>query len=386
MMNKFFKRLSVFTALLLILTFTLVGYLDATLPSFYYLSSDNGLAIACDVNISCEENPECDTEVTLKLFGVIPIKEASVERTNAPTLLVGGTPIGIKMLTEGVVVISTSEVGSTSPAEIAGIKSGDCIKSADGVTLTSAAQFANIIMDSRGTPIELEVKRDGKTLALTLEAVYSQSDGAYKAGLLIRDSSAGIGTLTFIDPETGMFAALGHPITDFDTKQTLPLGSGEIVDVTITGYQRGISGCCGELYGSFTSNIARGSITKNTEQGIFGQMYYQSGNYRALPMAFKSEVKTGDATILTTIDGNEPKEYEIEIEKLTLSTTAGTKNMVIKVTDKELLDKTGGIIQGMSGSPIIQDGKLIGAVTHVFLSDPTRGYGIFIENMLDAVG
>lgn len=383
-MKKLFKRLSTVTGVIVAMTFSLLGYLDATLPNEYYLSSDNGLAISCSVNVSCEENPENDSEVTLKLFGIIPIKDASIERTDSPTLLVGGTPIGIKMLTDGVVVVSTSEVtDGISPAEDAGIRSGDCIKKANGETITSATQFADIITASRGAPINLTVERDSKSLTLTLKAVYSQTDGEYKAGLLIRDSSAGIGTLTFIDPQTGQFGALGHPITDFDTKQVMPLASGEIVDVTVTSYQRGISGCCGELYGSFTSNIARGSITQNTDRGIFGQMYYQGGNYPAMPTAFKNEVKTGSATILTTIEGDTPKEYDIEIEKITLSTAAGTKNMVIKVTDQELLGKTGGIIQGMSGSPIIQDGKLVGAITHVFLSDPTRGYGIFIENMLE---
>lgn len=386
-MEKFIKRVSVLMTLILTVTFSLIGYLDASLPTQYYLSGDGAPIISCGVNISCEaeSTDSSDSEVTLKLFGIIPIKEASIERTDAPILIAGGTPIGVKMITDGIIVIDTNEVtNGLSPCEKAGIKAGDCITHANGEKLTSSSQFANIIMSSRGSPIDLEIIRDGKTVRTTLKAIYSEEDGAYKAGLWIRDSSAGIGTLTFIDPETGTFGALGHPITDFDTKQIMPLASGEIVDVTITGYERGLPDCCGELYGAFTSSVAKGSITKNTERGIFGKTSIRTSQYTALPIAFKSEVKTGKASILTTIDGTEPKEYDVEIEKITLSTAAGTKNMIIKITDEELLNATGGIVQGMSGSPIIQDGRLVGAITHVFLSDPTRGYGIFIENMLEA--
>jgi stage IV sporulation protein B len=165
--------------------------------------------------------------------------------------------------------------------------------------------------------------------------------------------------------------------------KTLPLGSGEIVDVTITGYEKGERGCPGELFGTFVSGLASGSIIVNCEQGVFGKMTYSS-RADAIPIAFKSEVKQGPAKILTTISGNKPQEFDIEIEKLTISSACKTKNIVIKVTDPRLLEATGGIVQGMSGSPIIQDGKLVGAVTHVFVSDPTRGYGIFIENMMEA--
>ncbi|MBQ8395804.1 MAG: SpoIVB peptidase [Oscillospiraceae bacterium] len=385
-MERFFKRTACLLGAVLIAAMSLVGYLDATLPASYYVSGDDMPIISCGINVSCEAKPrqEDSNQVVLKLFGVIPIKDASVEKSDAPLLIPGGSPVGIKLLTDGVVVVKMTEVSEgICPCKEAGLKIGDCITEANGTDVTSSAQLADIIMNSRGKSIDLTIERNGKELDVTLNAVYSETDGTYKAGLWIRDSSAGVGTLTFINPKTGAFGALGHPISDFDTGKLMPLGSGEIVDATVTGYERGLEGLPGELYGTFVSGLAMGTITKNCERGIYGNVNYTKTHTAAIPIAFKSEVETGKASILTTIEGSKPREYEIEIEKITLSTAAGTKNMVIKITDPELLKTTGGIVQGMSGSPILQNGKLVGAVTHVFVSDPTRGYGIFIENMLE---
>ncbi|MCD7847316.1 MAG: SpoIVB peptidase [Oscillospiraceae bacterium] len=370
-----------------------VGYYDAVLPDTYYLSDGGTAAVDClfDITIDATDtivaastgNIE-ETEAEIKLFGVIPVKSAKIVHADAKMLIPGGSPVGVKLLTDGVMVVKTAEVTEgVSPAYEAGICSGDNIISANGEKLYSSARLSEIIENSDGETIVFEVMRNGKSFEANVTPVYSDKDGVYKAGLWIRDSTAGVGTLTFIDPETGIFGALGHPISDSDTLTTLPLGSGEIVDVVITGYDRGERGFPGELYGTFVSGLASGTIELNCEQGIFGTMTYPS-RQEAIPIAFKSEVKTGPATILTTIDGSTPQEFEVEIERVTLSSAAKSKNIVIKVTDPELLEKTGGIVQGMSGSPIIQDGKLVGAVTHVFVSDPTRGYGIFIENMLDA--
>ena len=239
-------------------------------------------------------------------------------------------------------------------------------------------------MNSHGEPITMTVRRDGKEFDTAVTPIFSEGEGTFKAGLWIKDSSAGVGTMTFIDPESGTFGALGHPISDADTQSILPLGSGEIVDVTITGCDKGSEGCPGELFGTFLSGLAAGNIMKNCEQGIFGRINYTNGCVSAMPIAFRTEVETGPATILTTVSGSAPEEYSVSIEKLSLSDSARTKNLVIKVTDPRLLSLTGGIVQGMSGSPIIQNGKIVGAVTHVFVSDPTMGYGIFIENMLEA--
>lgn len=385
-------------AVFLIISLTLmgaVGYYDAALPDTYYLSDGGTAAVDCFFDIEIIPDGEViaasagsataeETDAEIRLFGVIPVKSAKIIHADAKMLIPGGSPVGVKLLTEGVMVVKTAEVTEgVSPASEAGIMAGDNILSANGEELNSSARLSEIIENSDGEPIVFKIMRNGRSSTVTVTPVYSETEGVYKAGLWIRDSTADVGTLTFIDPETGIFGALGHPISDSDTLTTLPLGSGEIVDVVITGYDKGERGCPGELYGTFVSGLASGTIELNCEQGIFGTMTYPS-RQEAIPIAYKAEVKTGPATILTTIDGSTPQEFEVEIERVTLSSAAKSKNIIIKVTDSELLEKTGGIVQGMSGSPIIQDGKLVGAVTHVFVSDPTRGYGIFIENMLDA--
>lgn len=394
-MNKFIKRAAIFLGVISLALMLCVGYYGSVLPDSYYVSGDGGGKIACGLNISAEPADDAIATatgtqseiVTLKLYGLIPIKNASVTKADAPVLIPGGTPLGIKLLTDGVMVVSTTEVdGGSNPAKEAGIREGDNIIMANDIKITSSQQLANLIMDCKSSRMKLTILRNGKRITTTLTPVFSREEGTYKAGLLIRDSSAGIGTLTFIDPETGCFGALGHPISDFDTAKTMPLGSGEIVDANITGYEKGFAGAPGELLGRFVSGLAAGEITKNCDCGIFGILNYSQGYGEAIPIAFKSEVKEGEALIYTTISGNRPQCYKIEIQRVSHSETLKTKNLVIKVTDPELLQATGGILQGMSGSPIIQDGKLVGAVTHVFVGDPTMGYGIFIENMLDEAG
>ena len=379
----------------------IVGYYDAVLPEHYYISGGSSSTLMCLFDVELAPKQEAieayseggssgdgasdeGVEGELKLWGIIPIKDAKISRSEAKCLIPGGSPVGIKLLTDGVMVVKVQDVAEGEcPAVKARLAEGDNIISADGVRLHSSTQLSEIIEASGGKDINLEVSRDGRIFTTVLTPIYSEKECAYKGGLWIRDSSAGVGMLTFTDPETGSYGALGHPISDCDTMKTLPLGSGEIVDVTITGYEKGERGCPGELFGTFVSGLASGSIIVNCEQGVFGKMTYSS-RADAIPIAFKSEVKQGPAKILTTISGNKPQEFDIEIEKLTISSACKTKNIVIKVTDPRLLEATGGIVQGMSGSPIIQDGKLVGAVTHVFVSDPTRGYGIFIENMMEA--
>ena len=376
----------------------IVGFYSHSLPDSYYLTEGmsagySRLGCLLDVRLyrsedsvlaSANGDSLCSGE--LKLWGTVPIKDAELKSAKAPSLIPGGSPIGIKFLTDGVMVVKLQEVlEGVCPAKDAGLVAGDNIVSANGERLSSSARLSQIISESGGEPIALTVQRGRDSYETSLVPVQSQADGSFKGGILIRDSSAGVGTLTYIDPKTGCYGALGHQISDCDTQRTLPLGSGEIVDVTVTGYERGERGCPGELFGTFVSGLAAGSVTKNCEQGVFGVMTYPPHG-EAVPIAFRQEVCEGKASILTTISGNTPKEYEVEIERISLSDGLGTKNLVIRVTDPELLSQTGGIVQGMSGSPILQNGKLVGAVTHVFLSDPSRGYGIFIENMLEAAG
>lgn len=392
-MKKLIKSFAAAATAFLAAIMGIVGYYDAYLPESYYLSDGMSSSLMCffdveltakadTVQAAAEQNGEIDGE--LRLWGLIPIKDAKIRKADAPVLIPGGTPIGIKLLTDGVMVVRVQDVeDGVCPAVKAGLCEGDNIITANGIKLSSSSQLSEIIEGSNGESISLEVMRDERLFNTTLTPILSPTDGSYKAGIWIRDSSAGVGTLTFIDPKTGCYGALGHPISDCDTLKTLPLGSGEIVDVTITGFEKGEKGCPGELFGTFVSGLASGSIIRNCDQGVFGIMTYSSRK-SAIPIAYKSEVTTGPAKILTTISGNQPQEYDVEIEKLTLSSGCRTKNIVIRVTDEKLLSETGGIIQGMSGSPIIQNGRLVGAVTHVFVSDPTRGYGIFIENMLES--
>ena len=230
--------------------------------------------------------------------------------------------------------------------------------------------------------MEVVLKRDNKEIETSVTPVYSESTQTYEAGMWVRDSSAGIGTITYYKADGTSFAGLGHPVCDVDTGEIVPISSGEVASVNINGVKSGVSGSPGELIGSFISTDAIGEISLNNAYGIFGTMNNKTSLNDAIPMAFKQDISLGKATILTTIDGTSPKEYSIEIEKIDYNSNESSKNMVIHITDEELLSKTGGIVQGMSGSPIIQNGKLIGAVTHVFVNDPTKGYGIFCENMI----
>ena len=395
-MNSFTKRLTGLLAALSITILSAVGYFQGILPDSYYVSGKDMPSIGAFFTLTPADTDYIapagsfeypDEQATIKLFGLVPVKDAELKRTDAKLLIPGGAPIGIKLLTDGVVVVSTQNVcGEKSPAEEAGITAGDCIISANGEVLSSSNRLAEIIMNSHGDCITMVVRRSGREFTAEVSPRFSDAEGTYKAGLWIKDSSAGVGTMTFIDPDTGAFGALGHPISDADTQKILPLGSGEIVDVTITGCDAGAVGCPGELFGTFLTGLAAGNILKNCEQGIFGTLNYIGAHVEPMPIAFKTEVEPGPATIRTTVEGSTAKEYTIEIEKVSLNSAADTKNMVIRVTDPELLSITGGIVQGMSGSPIIQNGKIVGAVTHVFVSDPTMGYGIFIENMLEASG
>ena len=227
----------------------------------------------------------------------------------------------------------------------------------------------------------IEAQRGGKEFTAVLTPVYSEIDGLYKGGLWVRDSTAGIGTLTFYEPESGRFGGLGHGICDVDTNELMPLGSGEILPVAISGIVPGQRGAAGELQGYFSSDAAIGEMSANTETGVYGTLYQSPQQGETLPIAMKQQVHAGKAQILATIDGQGPQYYDIEIESVNYDENKITKNLVIKVTDSHLLERTGGIVQGLSGSPIIQDNRLAGAVTHVLVNNPQKGYGIFAETM-----
>ena len=299
-----------------------------------------------------------------------------------PQVYVGGYPIGLKLYADGVVIVGTEAVdtenGLVNTAEKAGLKIGDIIKKVNGKDVKSNSQVSEIIEKSAGQEIIFEAERNEKIFEVSFKAEFSKSEQKYKAGIWIRDSSAGIGTVTFCTKDGG-FASLGHAVCDIDTKSTIPISQGECTEAKLTGFIRGQNGSAGELCG-YLDNKKTGVIFSNDSLGVYGCFDSLPENKALYEIARASEIKIGEAEMITTIENGLTQTYSVIIEKIDEKSTEN-KNLVIRITDRELIEKTGGIIQGMSGSPIIQNGKLIGAVTHVFLNDATGGFGIFAETM-----
>ncbi len=310
----------------------------------------------------------------------------AVAERERPTLYVCGTPFGIKLLTDGVMVTGFAKIGNSndifemSPAGKAGFEKGDVITKVNGVKITSSKKMSELII-SGGNTAELTYKRDNEEYKAVVE-IKTDSDGEKRIGLWVRDSTAGIGTMTFYDEMSGRCAGLGHAVCDIDTGEILPLGSGETVPAVITSVRKGQNDSPGELCGTLTAGKKSGEITDNCSCGLYAALDILPDGANEYPLGFSDEVQCGSAYIISTVDTDGPRRYSVEIES-TDNHNRDNKNLVIRVTDKELIEKTGGIVQGMSGSPIIQNGKLIGAVTHVFVSDPTHGYGIFAETMYE---
>ena len=294
----------------------------------------------------------------------------------------GGYPLGFTISCSGVVVVAISNETATD------IKEGDIINKVEDIKISSAEQILQIINSEtfKGEKIKLTVTRKNKVFETTIKPVYDKILNIFKLGLWIRDNSAGVGTLTYVRADNKRFGALGHPVCDIDTGACLPVSSGNIFKCNIVGLKKGMRGNPGELKGLFLRNgSVLGALDKNNEFGVYGKFSNDIiglSDSKLVSVASRNEVKSGKAKIRCTIDGTTPKEYDIEIVKTYFQSEESTKSMFIRVTDKELLAKTGGIIQGMSGSPIIQNGKLVGAVTHVFVSDPTKGYGVYADWMI----
>lgn len=312
---------------------------------------------------------------------------ASAENLNgslaeAKRLVPVGHTVGMKLFARGILVIGLSE-GNT-PAKKGGLQKGDVVLRCGGESVDSTEQFQSLLQKSNGSAIEMEIQRGGLSKKLRLTPAKNES-GVYAIGAWIRDSMAGIGTMTFCDPETGAFGALGHGITDPDTGALMPFARGSILPSAVKAVKPGQKGEAGELRGDFDLDADLGELTANTDGGVFGVLNPETGfaqSAKALPVAENDEVKTGKATILANVHGDEIREYQVEISKI-ISRNSDGRNLLITVTDPALLRTTGGIVQGMSGSPILQHGRIVGAVTHVLVNDPTRGYGILIRNMLE---
>ena len=327
-------------------------------------------------------------QVGMKLFGIIRMKDIQVDVVDGMYAVPCGTPVGIYLKSKGIMVIGTGEIvndaGNVVEPAFGILKSGDYIEKVNGQEMNDKNDLISTVNACNGNAVQLEVRRGGEIMKIDLNPVHAE-DGTYKLGAWVRDDTQGIGTVTYVDLN-GSFGALGHGISDSDTGMLVDIEDGELYETQILGIEKGASGKPGVMSGViyYGKGTKLGEVAANTDEGIFGtvnEKFKEAIQSQAIPVGFRQDVHKGQAFIRSDVSG-EVKDYEIEIQKVDYSSLQKNKGMVIQVTDEELLQLTGGIVQGMSGSPIIQDGKLIGAVTHVFIQDSTKGYGIFIENML----
>ena len=327
-------------------------------------------------------------QIRCKWLGVLPLKTIKVHTVEKQEVLVSGSPVGIYMETKGVLVIDSGEITDRegirrTPAEHI-IQSGDYICEIDGKVLTGKRQLMQLVRENQGEPMELQVIRHQETIKLELTPVETE-DGSYKLGIWVRDNIQGIGTLTYVEPN-GTFGALGHGISDTDTGERLEISDGDLYRADILSIRKGTAGTPGELRGviNYREENRIGTICGNSQYGIRGQLEpgKYEGSMKKIPTGLKQEIQTGKAEIRCDI-GDGIREYQCEILEIDSNARDTNKCFVLRITDDDLLSRTGGIVQGMSGSPVLQNGKLIGAITHVFVNDPTKGYGIFIENMME---
>ncbi len=326
----------------------------------------------------------------VSLFDSINIKNVNVDVLPKTTVIPVGNIAGVKLYTNGVLVVGMSEIEGYDnkkykPYENKGIKEGDTIVKIDEKLINSTEDLIETVNNSQGRDIKVQYIHQEETKECSISPVKT-SNSQYKLGLWVRDSAAGVGTVSFYEPTSKTFGALGHGITDIDTNELINIASGEFVTTRILNITKGESGNPGKIQGTVENQTNIGKIYKNSKFGIYGKVDNISSlnidTSKEMEVALREEIKTGKATILCSLDNQQPQEYEIEIEKINKENNYDNKSMQIKITDQKLLEKTGGIIQGMSGSPVIQNGKFVGAVTHVLVNDPTKGYAVFGDIML----
>jgi stage IV sporulation protein B len=356
---------------ILILTAVTIGIYDYLIPDSIVVFNDESVSAAIDVPFVTA------TDTDVKLFGAIPLKSVNISTIDRVRLYPGGMPFGVKFHTDGVLV-----VGINNDMTDNGLRVKDIITHVNDTPVSTVEEVTQYIESSEGNELKFTITRNNESFEILIKPFYSESDATYKTGIWIRDSTAGIGTVTFINPVNATFAGLGHGICDIDTGELMPMLRANIYNVTINGVNKGRAGYPGELKGYFSSDKI-GALIGNTNAGVYGALAAtpEFPVNEPLPIALKKDIHEGNAYIYCVIDENPTKKYSVEIIKINQNSN-DLKNFIVKITDPALLEVTGGIVQGMSGSPVIQDDKLIGAVTHVLINDPTKGYGIFIENML----
>lgn len=390
------KGIGLFIVSILILALTTATTLR-NVPKEIYTNRDEVSVMATIPKVGPFNSLKYSKEkLKINFLGFIPIKSIAIHKLSDIEVIPGGSSIGVKLSSEGVLVVGFSDIivnnqKVESPAKLAGIEIGDIILKVNNVPIEESRELIKNISSMNCENIELLIKRNDEIINKNFHLI-KEDDTVYKIGLWVRDSTAGVGTLTFYHEESGKFGALGHPVTDVDTNKSFMIKDGDLLEASVISVRKGEKGSPGELRGIFVdSNNPIGVIRKNTECGIFGDYSREKkDNLRStstkMKVGFRDEIKVGKAKIITTIDEYGPKEYEIEIMKIFQQDEPSSKSMLIKVTDEELLSKTGGIVQGMSGSPIIQDNKVVGAVTHVLINKPDVGYGIYIDWMLKDAG
>ena len=404
-MKKFFLKL-------LLVFFLLVFYayflLIETIPNKLVLFEGENINIKKLFGISIkQENEEIletssnsviaeevgKKELEVSLFDKVKLKTVEVNTLPKTTVIPVGNIAGLKLYTNGVLVVGMSEIEGKDnkkykPYENSQIQEGDTIIQINENIINTTQDLIDEVNNSKGENVNIKYIHEEETKECSIEPVQAY-DNQYKLGLWVRDSAAGVGTVTFYEPETKSFGALGHGITDIDTQQLINIASGEFVTTRILDIEKGEEGLPGRIQGTVENQANIGTIYKNTKFGIYGVVDNISSlnidTSKEMELALRDEIQTGKATILCSLDNRNVQEYEIEIEKIFKENNYDNKSMKIKITDPKLIEKTGGIIQGMSGSPIIQNGKFVGAVTHVLVNDPTQGYGVFGDIMLKQI-
>ena len=354
------------------------------------LTSGNQQTVLTSSNISKEKlNKEGTGRLNLNLFGGIKVKNVNVSVIPKTTVIPLGTAIGMKLYTKGVLVVGMSQISTisnekTKPYENSGIEKGDMIVAVNNKEVSTTEELIEEVNKSNGNSVKIKYLKNNETQETSITPVKSKDN--YKIGLWVRDAAAGVGTLTFYEPSTNSFMALGHGISDIDTEKIVEISNGELITANIISIKKGEKGNPGEIKGTIDCGNKIGEISKNTNLGVYGNVtnknYLDIDYSNELEVAARNEIKEGKAQIICQLDNDGKKEYDIEIKKIYTTNNEDNKSMLIKVTDENLLNKTGGIIQGMSGAPIIQNGKFIGAVTNVLVNDPTQGYAVFADMMI----